>query len=262
MEINNKNYILCIDTTSNISSVAIIKGYKILFENNIDNGLNHSVTLFENISSSLKALNISMKDISVVKVSNGPGSFTGLRIGIAAALGLSKAYNTKIECIDTLDSIATHFFFLNKYKNKVKIYVDNFLNINKNNKLSINDYNSKTFIISMIDARLDRIFMSLYNGNSLTKLSKDMVISIDYLCEILNLYFINKEIMFYLVGSGATNYKKIFNDKLKIKYKIYDDFSKLTATNLAYTSGKVSKLPFTNYLLASKAEREKLKNYG
>ena len=87
--IKSKNYILCLETTSNICGVAIICNDKILYENNLDKGLNHSITLFDNIDIALKKTKLSIKDIDVIKVSTGPGSFTGLRIGIAAALGLS-----------------------------------------------------------------------------------------------------------------------------------------------------------------------------
>ena len=105
-KINHKNIILCIETTSNICGVALIDGNKVLYEKNLDTGLNHSITLFSNIQNALNKLNINISDIKLIKVSNGPGSFTGLRIGIAAALGLSKPYNTNIEYVDTLDSLA------------------------------------------------------------------------------------------------------------------------------------------------------------
>lgn len=237
--IKDKNNILAIDTTSNICGVAIVSNDNVLYENNLDTGLNHSITLFENIKNSLIKANMSIKDIDIIKVANGPGSFTGLRIGLAAALGISNVYNTKIEYVDSLDSLANN------------VYLYNFKN---NNILNYNYY-----ILSMIDARVDRVYISLYNNN-LKKLSKDMVISIYELCQYLNKYFKNIDACFSFVGSGAVNYKEYFISNLKINYKIFDKISNVSASSLAYSKGVISKIPFTNYLLQSKAERDRSNN--
>ena len=245
-KINDKNYILCLETTSPICGVAIVCDNKILYESNLDKGLNHSVTLFDNIDTALKKSKLTMKDIDVIKVSNGPGSFTGLRIGIAAALGLSKPYNTKIEYIDTLDSLACNV-------------VANFKSTCRGGHCEpvVVNLLSDIYVISMIDARVDRVYISLYSGTTLEKLSNDSIVTIEELCSSLNKYFANKDVKFAFVGSGAVNYKNIFEKQLKINYKIYDKVSDLRASSLAFTKGVVSEAPFTNYLLASKAEREK-----
>ena len=248
----SKNYILCIETTSPICGVALVLDNKVIYENNLDKGLNHSITLFNNIDSALNSNKLTMKDISLIKVSNGPGSFTGLRIGIAAALGLAKPYNIPIEYVDTLDSL-TH----NLSKNKISIDDAIHTTVGENFR---NPYDCKYFILSMIDARVDRVYISLYNGETLEKLSKDSIITIDELCQNLNKFSTNKNISLMLLGSGAVNYKGILKDKLNIKYKIFDKVSTTFASSLAFTRGVVSEIPFTNYLLASKAEREKFNN--
>lgn len=249
MKNNNKKHILCIETTSNICGVAIVCENKIIFENNLDRGLNHSITLFDNINNALKQLNLNMKDIDIIKVSNGPGSFTGLRIGIAAALGLSKPYKTKIEYVDTLDSLIHNISSNNVVEDDI---------IRPSTNLSFkNPFISKHFILSMLDARVDRVYISIFNNTTFEKLSKDSIVSIEELCQDLNNFFTNKDIRFTLIGSGAVNYKNIFKLKLKIKYKIIEKYSNLRASSLAFTNGLISEVPFTNYLLASKAEREK-----
>ena len=235
-KVNDKKCILAIETTSNICGVAIVNNNKIIYEKNLDKGLNHSITLFDNIDYSLKKTKLTIKDIDIIKVSNGPGSFTGLRIGIAAALGLSKPYNTLIEYVDTLDSLANNVFMKNSFRLK---------------------NSSKYFVLSMIDARVDRVYISLYDGLTQQKLSSDSIITIDELSNSLNIFFKNNDFMFAFVGSGAVNYKNIFKNKLKINYEIFDKDSSLCASSLAYTKGIVSDVPFTNYLLASKAERER-----
>lgn len=237
MNNNEKKYTLCIETTSSICGIAVVFNDRVLFENNIDNGLNHSITLFNNIANAFRKLNINISDIKLIKVSNGPGSFTGLRIGIAAALGLAKPYNTKIEYVDTLDSLAYNVF---KIDNKIK-------------------HNYKHYILSMIDARVDRVYLSLFDGTSFKKLSRDVITTIDGLCFLLNKYFTKKNIYFSFVGSGSVNYKNMLCNKLTINYNIYDNVSNLCASSLYYINGIESNVPFTNYLLASKAERERNK---
>ena len=230
MSNNNKNAILCIETTSNICGVSLVVDNKILYENNLDTGLTHSVTLFNNIYDALNKSNIDIKEISQINVSSGPGSFTGIRIGIAAAVGLAEKYDTKISYIDTLDSLAYNLLQTNHKSN---------------------------YILNMIDAKVDRVYIALFDAKTLNKLSKDTIISIKDLCQILNDYFLNKNVSFSLVGSGAVNYKNAFKELLKIDYKILYKESELNASSLAFAKGQISKMPIVNYLLASKAEREK-----
>ena len=224
------NMILTIETTSNICGVSLISNNKAIYDNDLNNGLNHSVSLCDNIDKALKYNKIDMSNIGVIKVSNGPGSFTGIRIGVSTALGLSKPYNTRIEYIDTLDSLA------------------------------YNVKNKNDIIISMIDAKCDRAYISLYYSKTLKKVYKDYIVNIFSLCDELNNYFSNKNISFSFVGSAAVNYKKILKNKLLIKYKIYEAQSVLKSSALGFISGSTSLIPDLNYLLSSKAEREKYGN--
>lgn len=227
MKNTNENFILTIETTSDVCGVSIICNKMILFENNINNGYNHSITLFDNINNALIKSNIDMSNIGKIVVSNGPGSFTGIRIGVAAALGLSEMYNTDVYYADTLDSIA------------------------------YNVKNKNDIIISMIDAKCERAYISLYYSNTLKKVDKDYIVSVDELCNELNRKFCKTNICFSLVGSGAINYKNIFIKKLKTKFKIYKNESKLKASSLGFIKCLKLKIPSINYLLSSKAERER-----
>ena len=224
---NSNKYILTIETTSEVCGVSLICNDNVICENDVISGFNHSITLFNNIDKMLKINNIEMSQVELIKVSTGPGSFTGIRIGVAAALGLSEKFNTRIEYVDTLDSLAYNV-------------------INKND-----------IIISMIDAKCNRVYMSLYFSKKFKKVYKDFIVDVDELCELLNKNFSKKNITFSLVGSGAINYKPNFQRKLKIKYKIYDKNSLLKSSSLAYVDGKDDVISGMNYLLASKAEREK-----
>ena len=231
MKKNSINHnILAIETTSEICGVSLFNG-SVVYDNNINNGFNHSITLFNNIENGLKKSKLDMSSISEIRVSNGPGSFTGIRIGVAATLGLSEKYNSKIKYIDTLDSLA------------------------------YNAINKKDVIISMIDAKCDRVYISFYLNKNFKKVCNDFIINVYELCDNLNLKFENKNIGFALVGSGALNYKIIFKDKLKIDYKIYENESYLKASSLIFVEGKDNLIPDINYLLSSKAERERNGNY-
>lgn len=227
MKKNNKTKnILAIETTSEICGVAVLNG-GIVYDNNINNGFNHSITLFNNIDDGLKKSKLDMSNIDEIRVSNGPGSFTGIRIGVAAALGLSERYNTKIKYVDTLDSLA------------------------------YNVINKQDVIISMIDAKCDRVYISLYLSKSFKRVCNDFIINVNELCDNLNAKFKNKNISFALVGSGAVNYSSIFKDKLDIDYKIFKKESQLKASSLIFVEGKDNLIPDINYLLSSKAEKER-----
>lgn len=226
MKYNTKlEYVLCIETTSEICSVAIYSHDLLVDEINYDLGLNHSVTLFTAINDLLIKNNIDTKYVSKIKVSCGPGSFTGIRIGIACASGLSKANNIPIEYIDTLDS------------------------------LTANAGSKSDFILSMIDARNNRVYFSFFDTNY-NKLIKDTVVDINDLIGLLNKYFGKKNVSIIFVGNGAKIYKNELKKRLNIKFNILNRNLSLKASFMQYKNGIIDKKPYINYILASKAEKE------
>ena len=226
-KLDNKYTVLAIETTGKICGVSLITNNKIIYENNINSGLNHSVTLFNNINDALEATKTNISKINEIKVSNGPGSFTGIRIGVAAAIGLSEKYNTKISYVDTLDGLAYNI------KNKGDV------------------------IISMIDAKYDRDYISIYFSSSLKKVYKDYIINVYDLCDMLNKNFKNCNIEFSFIGDGAVNYKNIITSNLNINYKIYTKYSSLKSSSIGFVDGEKFLKPDINYLIKPKAERER-----
>ena len=109
----------------------------------------------------------------------------------------------------------------------------------------------------MIDAKVNRVYISMYEALSLKKISTDQIIDIESLISLLNTNFDNSKICFSLIGDGAMNYKNILSKGLKVNYKIYDKISNLKASSIFYVNGIQSKQPIINYMLASKAERDK-----
>ena len=132
---NNKNElnILAIDTSSKICGVAV-KANKNRVVYNENTGYQHEEILFVKIEQCLKKAKVDIKDIQKIAVSNGPGSYTGLRIGVVCALGLSVNNNIPIVYIDTLAQLA--YSLKEKYD-----YID--LNILGKNITDINQINEK-----------------------------------------------------------------------------------------------------------------------
>ena len=77
--------ILSIDTSSKICSVAVLDNKNVLKEENLNNGLTHSESLMPLIEQILIDTNLALKDINLIVCDLGPGSFTGIRIGVATA---------------------------------------------------------------------------------------------------------------------------------------------------------------------------------
>lgn len=98
--------ILAIETTTKVLSVAVLNENEILGEIFINSKLNHSKTLLPTIDNLLKSLTLSLKDIDAFAISDGPGSFTGLRIGGSTVKAFAKNGNKKIVKVPTLQALA------------------------------------------------------------------------------------------------------------------------------------------------------------
>lgn len=98
--------ILAVDTTASAASVAVMSDGKVLGAAFTNTGLTHSQTLMPMIESTLNSCSTDITEIDLFAVNNGPGSFTGVRIGVAAVKGM--AHPLKKDCIEisTLESLA------------------------------------------------------------------------------------------------------------------------------------------------------------
>ena len=81
--------ILAFETSAKAASAAVMADGKLLAECYQNTGLTHSQTLMVMAQDLLKQLNLTAKDMDAVAVAAGPGSFTGVRIGVAAAKGFA-----------------------------------------------------------------------------------------------------------------------------------------------------------------------------
>jgi tRNA threonylcarbamoyladenosine biosynthesis protein TsaB len=104
--------ILALDTTTDISSIAVADDRGLLGEYNFAHRMDLSRRLMPNIVALLKDCGMQMKDVEAVGVSVGPGSFTGLRMGVVTAKTMAQALDIQIAGITSLDLLAHTFDYL------------------------------------------------------------------------------------------------------------------------------------------------------
>jgi tRNA threonylcarbamoyladenosine biosynthesis protein TsaB len=101
-------YILNIETATKNCSVALAKdGKTILCKEIAEEGYSHAERLHVFIEEIIKEAEITLNDLSAIAVSQGPGSYTGLRIGVSAAKGLCYALDIPLIAVDTLQALAS-----------------------------------------------------------------------------------------------------------------------------------------------------------
>lgn len=152
--------ILAVDSTAVAASVSLCEGERLLGEYTIQNGNTHSQTLLPMIESLLSSFGMTPQDVDLFAVSAGPGSFTGVRIGVATIKGL--AFGTEKPCIgvSTLEALAQN--------------------------LTVTD----GLICPVMNARRGQVYTALFRcvGGVLERLMSDSAIPIEELNAILEGY--------------------------------------------------------------------------
>ncbi len=98
--------ILALETSAVTASVAVTEDEKLLAQSFQNSGLTHSATLMPMVADLLKNTGLTMGEMDVIAVAAGPGSFTGVRIGVAAAKGLAWPEDKPCAPCSTLESMA------------------------------------------------------------------------------------------------------------------------------------------------------------
>ena len=106
---DEKMTILAMDTATMVSSVAVTTEDRVLAELTAETRFTHSETLVANIEEVLRLADVKREELSAVAVSLGPGSFTGLRIGLAAAKAIAYALSIPLVGVPTLEVLAAAF---------------------------------------------------------------------------------------------------------------------------------------------------------
>lgn len=102
--------ILAIETATQVSSVAVLAKGCLAAEVTMQAKLAHSETLMAHIEQAMKMAGSKREEVEAVAVSIGPGSFTGLRIGLAAAKAMAYAWEVPLLGVPTLEVLAQHFW--------------------------------------------------------------------------------------------------------------------------------------------------------
>ncbi len=216
--------ILCIDTSSKLCSVAILEDFNLINKLELDNGLTHSETLMPLIKKLLIESNLSLTDIDLLVSDIGPGSFTGIRIGVSTVKAFSDSLNIPCVGISSLEVLAYNI---------------------ENDGL----------ICSTIDCKNDNCYFALYEciSGNYNILEKPDAKSNDDVLNLLNTKYSNSFINF--VGDGIKNASSI--NKLDIKNLGIAGLKKFIANN------NIGEDVLPMYLKKPQAERqleEKLKN--
>lgn len=98
--------ILALESSAKAASCALLKDGKLFDERFRCDGLTHSETLLPMAEEMMKSNNLTMKDVDLIAVAHGPGSFTGIRIGVSTVKGLAWAADKKCVGVSTLEAMA------------------------------------------------------------------------------------------------------------------------------------------------------------
>ncbi|WP_167617216.1 tRNA (adenosine(37)-N6)-threonylcarbamoyltransferase complex dimerization subunit type 1 TsaB [Maribellus sediminis] len=150
--------ILNIETSTEVCSVTLAKDGKTVFEKESTEGLNHSQLLTVFIEDLFKSNNFSFKDLDAVAVSKGPGSYTGLRIGVSVAKGLCYGLNIPLISVGSIDSMGHH----------VALHAEEFYSLSANSGL---------LFCPMIDARRMEVYTALFDtsGDAITPVTAEII---------------------------------------------------------------------------------------
>ena len=225
--------ILAFETSAKAASVALFEKGKLLGESYQNTGLTHSQTLMVMAQDLLNTCGIAPDQVEAVAVAAGPGSFTGIRIGVAAAKGF--AWGRQIPCygVSTLEAMA----------------------------LSLGAYDG--YVLPVMDARRSQVYNAIFHaeGGKLTRMTDDRAIALADLKEELKI--LQKPV--FLVGDGSnlcynTLLEEVPNLVLPPEHRMHQRACGvcLAAADMieAGLPGNGAELT-PNYLRLSQAERER-----
>ena len=163
--------ILAIDTSSQSASCALSDDGKLLGEFYENVKLTHSQTILPRVQQLLATVRVPLDQVDLLAVTNGPGSFTGLRIGLSAVKGMAHALGKPCVGISTLEALA------------------------------MNLWGQDCLVAPVLDARCAQVYTALFQGGpqGIHRLREDAALPLDQAEEGLK----NAELPVFLVGDGA-----------------------------------------------------------
>lgn len=226
--------ILAFETSAKAGSVALLENGRLLAENYQNTGLTHSQTLMVMAEDLLKAAGKTVADLTAVAVAEGPGSFTGVRIGVAAAKGLS--WGAQLPCcgVSTLEAMA----------------------------VTLGAWDG--FVCACMDARRSQVYNAVFavHGGKLERITPDRAIALADLKEELK----KLEKPIFLVGDGGnlcynTLLEEVPNLVLPPEHRLHQRASGVAlvaAEKIAAGETCDGNALTPNYLRLSQAERERM----
>ena len=223
--------ILAVDTSSKICAVAILEDSNVIDEIKLDNGKTHSENLMPILKEVLEKNNITLDQIDLIAVSVGPGSFTGIRIGIASIKPIAEVYKLPVASVTSLETLARN----------------------------IETEDADTTIVSLIDAKNNQVYAGFFDNQYNLK-EDEYADDINVILEKASKY--NK---FVFVGDGAKIHEELIKNKFANKEIVFAENNSQSAINtgkLGYKKFLESNLKNADtilpiYLRKSQAERMK-----
>lgn len=192
--------ILSVDTCSKICNINLIEDGKVLKYIEIEDDITHAKKLLKGIDDILKETNTKLKDIDFFGCIIGPGSFTGIRIGVSTIKGFALALNKKVITATSMELLEENVRSKEEENKK-----------NKENKKEKKEEN-KT-IITVIDARNDEVYASINKNNKRENFAGNID---DFVVKLLEEKQKEKNKQkIYIVGTGKELFKKALNKKIK-----------------------------------------------
>lgn len=165
--------ILSVETSAVTASCAIYDGGHLLAATELRTRMTHSQTILPMVTDLLKNCNLKIADMDALAVSTGPGSFTGVRIGVSAVKGLAFAGDIPCVSVSTLEAMA----------------------------YQVAEFAPHTEICAVMDARCAQVYTAsfMWDGEKLNRMTEDMAISMD---DLKSRWLADGQKVF-LVGDGA-----------------------------------------------------------
>ena len=222
--------LLAFETSAKAGSVALFDGQKLLGEQYLNSGMTHSQTLLSMAESVLSQCGKTAQEVNAVAVANGPGSFTGVRIGVAAAKGFAWGGEIPIYGVSTLEAMALGLGVFDGYACPV------------------------------MDARRAQVYNALFyvNQGVMTRVTEDRAIALSDLENELK----TLEKPIFLVGDGSnlcynTLIEAIPNLVLPPESKLHQRAVGVGLAALQQNAPDAPEALAPNYLRLSQAERER-----
>lgn len=176
--------ILALECSAGPASSAIMENGVIIASEFTNVKMTHSQTLLPMVKSMLDKSGLSMKDIDAMAVSHGPGSFTGIRIGISAVKGLAAPKKLPCYAVSTLRTIAENY------------------------------RNFDGIVCAVMDARCNQVYNALFKAENckLSRLTEDRALIIDELVGELS----EKSENIIIVGDGTSLFEQFVNEKISL----------------------------------------------